>query len=141
MGSESSPGGANPPEIDPKALGSRHKSLVGWWSHPKGPMAPHKKIPKENKMKREKSEVGRKRRTPPSQTELEEESSSSLGECTLEALCLKASPPHPSYIYWWFRADLSHNFVTCNSNLYHVVLPRDRISAELGRSPVGVDDH
>ena len=83
--------------------------------------------------------MGRKRRTPPSQTELEEESSSSLGECTLEALCLKASPPHPSYIYWWFRADLRHNFVTCNSNLYHVVLPLDRMSVELGRSPAGVD--
>ena len=88
-------------------------------------MAPHKKIPKENKRKREKREVGRKRRTPPSQTKLEEESSSSPWPAHLEGLSLKDSPPPPSYIYWWFRDDLRHNFATCNSNLYHVVLPLD----------------
>ena len=92
MGSGSSPGGAHPLGSEPKALGWRHKSLVGWWSQPKGPMVPHKKIPKENKRKSGKREMGRKRRTPPSQTELEEESSSSLGRRTLEVLVPQGKP-------------------------------------------------
>ena len=75
MGSRCLPGGTHPPGSEPKVLGWRHKSLLGWWSQPKRAMAPHVKIQKEKK-KKGKTEVGRKRRTPPSQTELEESSSS-----------------------------------------------------------------
>ena len=59
MGSRCLPGRAHPPGSEPKALGWRHKSLVGWWSQPKGPMAPHKKIPKEKKGKKRKEEGGK----------------------------------------------------------------------------------
>ena len=52
MGSGCLPGGAHPPGSEPKALGWRTKSLVGWWSQPKRAMAPHVKIPKEKKKKR-----------------------------------------------------------------------------------------
>ena len=86
MGSGCSPGGGHPPGSEPKALGRRHKSLMGWRSQPKEPMAPHKKIPKRKEKEKGKREVGRKRRTPPSQTELEEESSSSWRPAYLESL-------------------------------------------------------
>ena len=59
MGSRRSPGGAHPPGSEPKALGWRTKPLVGWWSHPKRAMAPHKKIPKE-KIKNKRKEGGGK---------------------------------------------------------------------------------
>ena len=52
----------------------------------------------------------------------------------------KASPSPLLYILEVLGV-LKHNFPTCNSNLYLVVLPLDWISAELGRSPAGIDHH
>ena len=97
MGSGSSPGGAHPPWSEPKDIGWHHKSLVGWWSHPKRSMAPHVKIAKEKKKK--KKEGGGK----------EEEDSyypNRIGGvlllprvgAPLEVLALKASPS-PSLLY------------------------------------------
>ena len=58
MGSGSSSGGAHPPGSEPKAIGWRHKSLVGWWSQPKGPMAPLIEIPKRKEKEKEKGKLG-----------------------------------------------------------------------------------
>ena len=99
MGSGCLPGGTHPPRSEPKALGWRTKSLVGWWSQPKESMAPHKENTKRKEKEKGKREVGRKRRTPPSQTELEESSSTPSAGTPLGPLCPKASPsPPPIYI-------------------------------------------
>ncbi|MDR4861100.1 hypothetical protein PAI87_27525, partial [Klebsiella pneumoniae] len=67
------------------------------------PLAPHKENSKRKEKEKGKREVGRKRRTPPTQTELEEESSSTFGRRTLGALVSQGYPLPSSYIYWWFR--------------------------------------
>ena len=69
MGSSCSPRGAHPPESEPKALGWHHKYLVGWRSQTKRDMASYKENTKRKEKEKEKREVGRKRSTPPSQTE------------------------------------------------------------------------
>ena len=95
MGSGCSPGGAHPPGSEPKALGWRTKPLVGWWSQTKRDMAPRKEIPKEKRNVKGKREVGRKRRTPPSQTELEEESSPSVAAGAALRPCASRLAPPP----------------------------------------------
>ena len=96
---------------------------------------------RKRKPKEKKREVGRKKRTPPSPNRIGVGVLLLLSACALgDLLSPKASPSLLLFILE-VLGFLRHNFATCNSNLFHPVLPLDRISAELGRSRAGVDHH
>ena len=94
MGSGSSPGGGQPTRGKPNGLRGGAPTLSGLVGQPKRALAP-----REEKPKRKKGEVGRKRRTPLSNPNWSRIPPLLPGRRTLEDLVLKASllPLPPIY--------------------------------------------